>query len=100
MPAVSSRAIFLSHTFPFLYPVLQASVYHPGGVLRLCSNAGMGFFSSRKPYDDYVATDKSVVHVIRSRFVRTSSPPAPRILIELRNNLFCSPSLPEMNRYV
>ncbi|KAK0244037.1 hypothetical protein EDD85DRAFT_806537 [Armillaria nabsnona] len=68
MPAVSSRAIFLSHTFPFLYPVLQASVYHPGGVLRLCSNAGMGFFSSRKPYDDYVATDKSVVHVIRSRF--------------------------------
>lgn len=28
----------------------------------------MGFFSSRKPYDDYVTTDKSVVHVIRSRF--------------------------------
>ncbi|KAK0187880.1 hypothetical protein F5146DRAFT_1061162 [Armillaria mellea] len=68
MPAVSSRAILLSHVFPFLYPVLQASVYHPRGVLRLCSNAGMGFFSSRKPYDDYVTTDKSVVHVIRSRF--------------------------------
>ncbi|KAK0201977.1 hypothetical protein DFS33DRAFT_1036925 [Desarmillaria ectypa] len=28
----------------------------------------MGFFSSRKPYNDYVAIDKSVVHVIRSRF--------------------------------
>ncbi|KAG7445787.1 uncharacterized protein BT62DRAFT_981160 [Guyanagaster necrorhizus] len=28
----------------------------------------MGFFSSRKPHDDYVVTDKSVVHVIRSRF--------------------------------
>ncbi|KAK0487627.1 hypothetical protein IW261DRAFT_1448918 [Armillaria novae-zelandiae] len=68
MPAVSSRAILLSHSFLFLYPVLQDSVYHPGGDLRLCSNAGMGFFSSRKPYDDYVTTDKSVVHVIRSRF--------------------------------
>ena len=33
------------------------------------SNEAMGFFSSRKAQDSYIADDKSVVQVIRSRFV-------------------------------